>query len=228
MGGGRGARAGRLDGGRDGEPGARGPAGAGGGDGDAGRARRARAARGGGDGRRPGPRRKDRRRLALAGVASLLVATWIALATADVHAPEAYTLPFTAVALVVGWRRRRQDPATSPWLAYGGGLVATAGPSLDAALATGGVRSVLLGAAALAVTLVGARARLQAPLAVGAATLAALVLREVGPALLGLLDRLPAWTLPAAAGALLLAAGSTYERRLRELRRARDAFARLA
>lgn len=47
--------------------------------------------------------------------------------------PEAYTLPVTVPALVVGFLRRRRDPAVSSWTAYGPGLAATLLPSLFAA-----------------------------------------------------------------------------------------------
>ena len=47
--------------------------------------------------------------------------------------------------------------------------------------------------------LLGARALLQAPLAVGAAVLGVLALHELGPALVGLTAELPRWLPPAPA-----------------------------
>jgi len=57
--------------------------------------------------------------------------------------------------------------------------------------------------------------------------LGVLAVHELGPALVGLTADLPRWLPPALGGAVLIAVGSTYERRLTDLRRARDAFARL-
>jgi len=133
--------------------------------------------------------------------------------------------------LAVGLLRRRAVPATSSWVAYGPGLTVTALPSLAALTGSpageGALRALLLGAAAVATVLLGARGRLQAPLAVGAAVLGVLAMHELGPALVGVTAELPRWLPLAAGGALLLAVGSTYERRLADLRRARDAFTRL-
>lgn len=172
--------------------------------------------------------RPDRRPLTYPAAAAVQLAGWIALATAEVSAPEAYTVPLSAALLVVGLLRRRAAPASSSWLAYGPAITVTALPSLAAALAGGtALRPLLLGAAAVATVLLGARTRLQAPLVVGAAVLGVLAVHELGPALAGLTAELPRWLPPALGGALLLAVGSTYERRLAELRRARDAFTRL-
>lgn len=96
--------------------------------------------------------------------------------------PEAYTLPVTVPALVVGLLRRRRDPQASSWTAYGPGLAATLVPSLLAAWGDPGwMRPLLLGAAALVVTLLGARRRLQAPLLLGGAVLAAVAVHELAP-----------------------------------------------
>jgi hypothetical protein len=89
-------------------------------------------------------------------------------------------------------------------------------------------RPLLLGAAGLGVALAGARCRLQAPVAVGAATVALLALRELGPSILHLAGALPRWVPLAIVGALLVGIGIGYERRLRDLHRARAAFGRLA
>ncbi|MFG2982442.1 SCO7613 C-terminal domain-containing membrane protein [Streptomyces sp. NPDC048258] len=178
--------------------------------------------------------RADRRALGGWAAGALFVAaTWVRLADSGVTAPEAYTLPVTAPALVVGFLRRRRDPGASSWTAYGPGLAATLLPSLLAVLGgfSGGVgnwlRPLLLGLAALAVTLVGAQRRLRAPLLLGGAVLAAVALHELAPYVVQLAGALPRWVPPALAGLLLLAVGATYEKRLRDARRLRDAIARL-
>ncbi|KFG07665.1 SCO7613 C-terminal domain-containing membrane protein, partial [Streptomyces scabiei] len=156
--------------------------------------------------------RPDRRRLGHAATALFVLAAWVRLAAWDVGSPEAYTLPVTVPALLVGHLRRRRDLAVSSWTAYGPGLAVTLVPSLVAAWGdTHWLRPLLLGTAALAVTLLGARHRLQAPLLLGGATLALVTLHELAPYLAQVVDALPRWAPPALAGLLLLTAGATYE-----------------
>lgn len=172
--------------------------------------------------------RPDRRALGWAAVALFAAATWVRLASAGVTAPEAYTLPVTLPALAVGFLRRRKDPEASSWTAYGPGLAATLLPSLLAAWADAGwQRPLLLGLAALALTLAGARRGLQAPLLLGGAVLAAVALHELAPYVAQVAGALPRWLPPALAGLLLLAVGATYERRLADARRLREAIGRL-
>lgn len=173
--------------------------------------------------------RPDRRRLGHAATALFVLAAWVRLAAWDVGSPEAYTLPVTVPALLVGHLRRRRDLAVSSWTAYGPGLAVTLVPSLVAAWGdTHWLRPLLLGTAALAVTLLGARHRLQAPLLLGGATLALVTLHELAPYLAQVVDALPRWAPPALAGLLLLTAGATYEQRLRDARRVRDLLGRLS
>uniref|UniRef100_A0AAU2JMD9 Integral membrane protein n=1 Tax=Streptomyces sp. NBC_00049 TaxID=2903617 RepID=A0AAU2JMD9_9ACTN len=177
--------------------------------------------------------RPERRVLGWPAGALFVAATWVRLAESGVATPEAYTLPVTLPALAVGFLRRRRDPGASSWTAYGPGLTATLLPSLLTVLVgsqTGTaswLRPLLLGVAALAVTLAGARWRLQAPLLVGGAVLAAVALHELAPYVVQVAGVLPRWVLPALAGLLLLAVGATYEKRLRDARRLRDAITRL-
>lgn len=157
-----------------------------------------------------------------AGVLFLL-ATWVRLAASDVTTPEAYTLPVTLPALVVGALRRRRDPEASSWVAYGPGLAATLVPSLLAAwVDLDWPRPLLLGVAALVVTLLGARFRLQALLVLGGVVLALDGLHELAPYIVQAVGALPRWLPPALAGLLLLAVGATYEQRLRDARRLRE------
>lgn len=172
--------------------------------------------------------RPQRRAAGWAAAVLFLAAAWVRLAVWEVDAPEAYTLPVTGAALVVGFLRRRRDPAVSSWTAYGAGLAATLVPSLLAAWDDQHwLRPLLLGAAALAVTLAGARWRLQAPLVLGAAVLALVALHELAPYLTQVVGALPRWVPPALAGLVLLVLGATYEHRLRDARRLREALGRL-
>lgn len=157
-----------------------------------------------------------------------VLATWVRLYASDVSTPEAYTLPVTVPALVVGVLRRRRDPEASSWTAYGPGLAATLLPSLFAAWGDDvWLRPLLLGLAALAVTLAGARLRLQALLVLGGAALSLDALHELAPYVVQVVGSLPRWLPPALAGLLLLAVGATYEQRLRDARRLRDTLGRM-
>ncbi|GAA3554162.1 hypothetical protein GCM10022295_40350 [Streptomyces osmaniensis] len=167
--------------------------------------------------------RPERRSVAYASAALFVLATWVRLAAWDVGTPEAYTLPVTVPALLVGALRRRREPRTSSWTAYGPGLAATLVPSLLAAWGDPQwTRPLLLGLAALAVTLLGARHHLQAPLMLGGLVLALDALHELAPYIAQVTDALPRWVPPALAGLLLLAIGATYEQRLRDARKMRD------
>ncbi|MFB8090013.1 SCO7613 C-terminal domain-containing membrane protein [Streptomyces sp. NPDC055992] len=173
--------------------------------------------------------REERRPLAGYLATGLFVlAAWVRLSLSGVSAPEAYTLPVTVPALVVGMLRRRRDPSASSWTAYGAGLAVTLVPSLGAAWTDPHwARPLLLGVAALVVTLVGARLRLQALLVLGGVVLALDALHELAPYVVQVAGALPRWVAPALAGVLLLAVGATYEKRLRDARRLKDALGRM-
>ncbi|MFJ7329117.1 SCO7613 C-terminal domain-containing membrane protein [Streptomyces cyaneofuscatus] len=173
---------------------------------------------------------RPERRPAAGYVAAVLfvAATWVRLAASEVSAPEAYTLPVTVPALVVGVLRRRKDPEASSWTAYGPGLAATLLPSLAVAWTDPDwVRPLLLGVAALVITLLGAKYRLQALLLLGGAVLALDTLHELAPYVVQVAGALPRWLPPALAGLLLLAVGATYEQRLRDARRLKDLLGRM-
>lgn len=173
--------------------------------------------------------RPERRPVAGYLAAALFVlATWVRLAASEVSFPEAYTLPVTVPALVAGVLRRRRDPEASSWTAYGPGLAATLLPSMAVAWTdTDWLRPLLLGVAALVITLLGARYRLQALLLLGGAVLALDGLHELAPYVVQVAGALPRWLPPALAGLLLLVVGATYEQRLRDARRLRDVLGRM-
>jgi hypothetical protein len=172
--------------------------------------------------------REDRRPVGYAATALFVLATWVRLASWEVGSPEAYTLPVAAPALVVGLLRHRKDTQVSSWTAYGPGLSVTLVPSLVAAWGDAHwPRPLLLGAAALLITLVGARHRLQAPLVLGGTVLALDALHELAPYLVQVVDAIPRWAPPALAGLVLLALGATYEQRIRDARRVREVLGRM-
>ncbi|WP_069883424.1 SCO7613 C-terminal domain-containing membrane protein [Streptomyces luteocolor] len=172
--------------------------------------------------------RADRRAVGYAAAALFVLASWVRLASWDVTAPEAYTLPVTVPALVIGVLRRRRDAEVSSWTAYGQGLAVTLLPSLAAAWSDPHwQRPLLLGTAALALTLAGAHHRLRAPLVLGGTVLALDALHELAPYIVQVAGALPRWVPPALAGLLLLAVGATYEQRLRDARKFRNALHRM-
>jgi hypothetical protein len=172
--------------------------------------------------------RESRRGVGWAAAVLFVLAAWVRLASWDVGSPEAYTVPVTVPALILGAVRRRKDARVSSWTAYGAGLSATLVPSLVAAWADAHwPRPLLLCATALALTLVGARHRLRAPLVLGGAVLVLDALHELAPYIAQVADALPRWVPPALAGLVLLALGATYERRIRDARRVREVLGRM-
>lgn len=154
-----------------------------------------------------------------------LVAYELVLVAREVGVAEAYTGPVAFAALVAGWFAARHNAALTSWTAFGPGLLAGLLPSLALVAVTPGDpgRRLVLGAVALAVVLAGARLRLKAPIAAGGVVLAVLAWHEV----LLFWDYLPRWAPLAMAGAVLVGLAVTYERRIRDLTRLRDAMGRM-
>jgi hypothetical protein len=160
--------------------------------------------------------RSDRRTLGWAGGALLALASWVRLWDIGVEAPEAYTLPSAAVLLVVGLLHLRRTPEAGTMTALTPALSLALVPSLLWALTEpAGWRAALLGLGCLALVLAGARLGWTAPMTVGAAVGGLLVLRLAAP-YIG--EAVPRWVLIGAAGALLIAVGATWERRLTDAR----------
>ena len=169
--------------------------------------------------------RRDGRDAYLIAAATAEFAAWAQLMiVAHVGTLEAYSIPAAAVALLAGRRSRRTAPRSS-WAAYGPALAAALLPSLASIAFTDGQypRRLLLGIAALAVLLAGARARLQAPVVLGGGVLALVALHELAQ----VWDLVPRWLPLAAGGLLLVLLAMTLERRRRDLDRLRAALTRL-
>ena len=141
---------------------------------------------------------------------------------------EAYTIPAGVIATAFGRQAARRQPNLSSWLAYGPGLAVLLLPSLTVAWQDQSwIRPTLLGIGAAAVTLAGARWRLQAPLLTGAIVAVLDAGRQLAPEIRSLTEALPGWVPIAIIGAILLWAGATYEARLRNLTKLRRTMATL-
>ncbi|KXK61668.1 permease, partial [Micromonospora rosaria] len=167
---------------------------------------------------RPGRRPVERRILFWGVVLCEVTAWWILMQVADVALPEAYTLPFAALALLVGLLEVRQRPELSSWVAYGPALVAAFVPTLAIVLATDSsmLRQVLLLLGAVAVLIYGSISQQQAPVIVGAvvtAIAAVHALFSLGP-----------WLVLIPVGLVLLVLGASNERRRRAQERLQTAL----
>ncbi|MET8348881.1 permease [Micromonospora sp. NPDC005206] len=167
---------------------------------------------------RPGRRPVERRILFWAVVACEITAWWILMRVADVALPEAYTLPFAALALLVGVLELRQRPDMSSWVAYGPALVAAFVPTLAIVLATESstLRQMLLLLGAVAVLVFGSSSRQQAPVIVGASVTAITAIHA--------LFSLGPWLALIPVGILLLILGASNERRRRAQERLQTAL----
>ncbi|HEY0952981.1 SCO7613 C-terminal domain-containing membrane protein [Nocardioides sp.] len=165
-----------------------------------------------------------RRVLGWPGGGLLAAATWVRLADLGVEAPEAYTLPGAVALVAVGLDRLRRDPEASTTTALLPGLVLGTVPSLVWVLDDpASLRALLLGLACLALVLAGPALQWSAPLVVGAAVGAVLVVRELAP----YAADVPQWALIGLAGTALTVVGVTWERRVRDVRRTTAYLGRL-
>ena len=156
----------------------------------------------------------DRREVGWLGGLLLVLASWVRLGDLGVEEPEAYTLPAAVALLVVGLLQLRREPDLSTFRALGAGLGLALVPSLLWALEDPiSLRALLLGLATLALVVAGALQRWAAPLVAGTLVGALLVVREAAP---WIGEAVPRWGLIGLAGALLIAMGVTWERRLRD------------
>ena len=151
------------------------------------------------------------------GSGLLGVAYVLRLAASEVDVVEAYTLPFAAFLLAVGLWAMRDENGPGSVQALLSGVALALLPSLPQALdEPTGLRALLLGIGAAIALAVGTWRRWQVPFVAGAFVLALLLLANVGPPALAL----PRWVLIASASALLLAAGITWDDRVRDGRAA--------
>jgi hypothetical protein len=154
-------------------------------------------------------------------------AAWITLLRGEkVGLLEAYTLPIALLAVAAGVLAAYRRRGLPSWIAYGPALAAAFLPSLGAVFVEPENlnRRLLLGVGALLVTIAGAIWRRQAPFIMGGVTLLVLALHE----LMLVWQRVSAWIPLALGGLLLVAVAITYERRMRDLARLRDAIGKMS
>jgi hypothetical protein len=176
---------------------------------------------------RPGEAVDRRRTLAVVAATLELGGWWLLIGAERVSLMEAYTLPAAVVALLGGWLAMRSRPELTSWVAYGPALAAALLPTLASVLVGGDghlLRRLLLGAGALAVVVLGAFARRQAPVLVGGGVLLLVALHE----LVLVWELVPRWIPLAAGGLLLVGLAMTLERRRRDLTRVRAAVTRMS
>jgi hypothetical protein len=161
---------------------------------------------------------------AAAAVGVEVLAWWLLLVSQQVTTVEAYTVPAAVVAAGAGALALRARPRIGSWVAYGPALAAGFLPSLYASLIDPQpLRRLLLGAAAVAVVMVGAGRRWQAPVVVGGA----MALVVAGRELALVWQLLDTWIPLTVAGLLLVGLAATYERRRRDLARLRQTVRRM-
>ncbi len=171
---------------------------------------------------RAGRSARQRRILFWVAVGFEIVGWWLFIALADVALPEAYTLPFAAMALAVGIVESRTRTELSSWAAYGPALLAAFVPTIGIVLAGrgGDLREVLLLLGAVTTLIVGSVYRQQAPVVVGAVATAFAAIHFavtlVGP-----------WLVLVPLGVILLVFGATNENRRRTREGLRDALVRM-
>ncbi|HET6214306.1 MAG TPA: permease, partial [Micromonosporaceae bacterium] len=170
---------------------------------------------------RPARPARQRRILLWSAVGCELAAWWLLMTIADVGLIEAYTLPFAALALLVGVIELRHHGDLGSWAAYGPALVAAFGPTLVLTLFTdaNATRRIALLLGAVAILIAGSVWRQRAPVVVGGVVTTIAALHE--------LFELRDWLIFIPIGILLLVLGATYEKRRRDLQRLRGALTRM-
>jgi hypothetical protein len=171
---------------------------------------------------RPGRTHQQRRVLFWLAIAFEFVGWCLFMTLSNIAVPEAYTLPFAALALLAGILEARQRPELSSWAAYGPALLAAFVPTIGIVLTTqaGDLREVLLLLGAVGTLIIGSRLQQQAPVVVGAVATAVAAIHFavtlVGP-----------WLVLVPVGVVLLFLGATNENRRRTQERLRGALVRM-
>ncbi|MBW9092781.1 hypothetical protein JNB62_03690 [Microbacterium jejuense] len=168
--------------------------------------------------------RRDRLGLVLAVVAAVTAAAFGAIAFFGfgVDPVELVTLPAALAGLAYGARTLRVRPESRTWPALGPWLALLLLPSLlcDFVGDTELWRVVALGLVSVALVVVGAVRRLQAPLVMGAAVVLVHGVAQLWPWISTTYVAVPWWLWLGIGGAVLIFIAARYERRIQQLRAA--------
>lgn len=155
---------------------------------------------------------------------------WVAFAGAVVAAADAirvgaidpveWATAIVGLALiVVGSIRLRANASRGSWPSLAPGILVLVLPSLFATFSDAPVwRLVALGAVCVALIVIGALARLQAPLVIGAVVVLVHAIRTFAPQIVAVYQLTEWWVWAVIGGAIILFVAVTLERRVRDLR----------
>lgn len=157
---------------------------------------------------------------AVIALSTVLALTAMVLGSAD--PVEAATAPLAAAVVFHGIRALHRHPELRTWPALGIGLGLLLVPSLlfDFGADNALWRVLALGVVALAVLLIGARLRWQAPVLLGGVVLIVHAVAQLWPGITALYESATGlwWLWLGIAGVLLIVVAATYERRIREVK----------
>ena len=152
--------------------------------------------------------------IGLAAVTALVVT-----ARGVVDPLEGATAPIAAALLIAGAVHLNRVPAAHSWASLAPGILVLLVPSLIATFVDDALwRLVALGLACVALIVVGALARLQAPLVLGSAIVLVHAARTFAPQLRAVYESTEWWVWAVVGGSVILFLGFTLERRIRDLR----------
>ncbi len=155
------------------------------------------------------------------GAAGAVIIVVTAGVAQGVRPIELLTAPVALALLAVGLVRLRDRPEMRTWPALGPGLALLTVPSLLLDVgATSLWRVVTLGLVAIALVVIGALRRWQAPIVLGSVVLLIHAVAQLWPWIALTYESLPWWLWLGVGGIILIVLGARYERQMRALRSA--------
>jgi hypothetical protein len=170
----------------------------------------------------PPPPRRERPSARVAAVVGAVMSVGIAVtALPSADSLEWVSVPLGIAALAAGLIRLRRQSVIGSWPTLAPGLLLLLVPPLVYDLGDSELwRVIALGVASVAVTIAGARWRLQSPLVIGAVVTILHGFAQLWPWISGLYDAGYWWVWAGVGGVLLIAFAARYEQRMRALRAA--------